>query len=236
MTTLFLALIACDISRDTTGVDSDSGDGDSGGAVGGECLVHVDHRVGDLTCTLVEDEDGTPVLWYGRDVDAEHPLAIRLRTDDPTIVPVLAASAESWNAVLDEAGVWLGYQAEEAVEDFPCALETLEDLPEQVAGFCIATPTEWSENIEESFQDDAYVTRLNSPCDGTLRGSMTVLHPLWADALTGQAVAKALGHLTSVVAIDDDTALMADHWEGATAPSTALEGSCAAWQYRDWSD
>jgi len=228
VTALLLSLVACDVvSRNTSPLGSDSG------AVAENCLVHVDHLVGELTCTLVEDQDGTPVLWYGRDVDAEHPLAIRLRTDDASIVPALAGAAASWNAVLDEAGVWLGYEAEAAVEPFACALETLEDLPEQVAGFCIATPTEWSENIEAAYQDDAYVTRLNSPCDGTLRGSMTVLHPLWADALTEQAVAKALGHLTSVVAIDDDTALMADHWEGATAPATALEGTCAAWQYRN---
>ncbi len=222
-------LAGCEaVSRNTAGLGSDTGEVR-------RCLEHVAHTVDGLTCTLVED-DGVPVLWYGRDVDADHPLTIRLRTDDADIVPVLAGAAEAWNGVLDGAGVWLNYEAEEVVDPFTCSLDTLEDLPEQVAGFCIATPDEWSTHIDESDQDNAYVTRLNSPCDGTLRGSMTVLHPLWADALTDQAVAKALGHLTSVVAIDDDGALMAEHWEGATAPTLDHEGTCAAWQYRDQAD
>ncbi len=228
MIALWLTLSACGVSQDTSVLVVDE---EASG-----CLVHVDHTVGDLTCTLVEDEDGMPVLWYGRDVDAEHPLVIRLRTDDLTLQAVLEGAAESWNVVLDASEVWLGYSVEESVEGFSCALETLEDLPEQVAGFCIATDAEWAESIEESHQGDAYVTRLNSPCDGTLRGSMTLLHPLWADGLTEQVLAKALGHLTSVVAIEDDDALMAEHWEGASVPTTDIEGTCVAWQYRDQAD
>jgi hypothetical protein len=227
MIPLLLSLLACEVSQDTGGLVA----GDSG--LSTDCLVHVDHVVGEMTCTLIEDGNDTPVVWYGRDVDAEHPLAIRLRTDDEAIIPVLEAAAEAWNTVLANAGVALAYDAEDtAVDSYVCALETLEDLPEQVAGFCIATVAEWEENIEAIHQDDAYVTRLNSPCDGTLRSSMTVLHPLWAGELTQQAIAKALGHLTSVVAIDSDEALMADHWEGAATPQDALEGACAAWQYR----
>ena len=228
MTALWLGLLACGVSQDTSGLVSEE---ETTG-----CLVHVDHAVGDLTCTLVEDADGTPVLWFGRDVDAEHPLTIRLRTEDPVLAEMLEGAAQGWNEVLEASGVWLAYSVEETVESFSCALESLEDLPEQVAGFCLASEAEWAEGIQESQQGDAYVTRLNSPCDGTLRGSMTVLHPLWAEGLTEQVLAKALGHLTSVVAIDDDAALMADHWDGATVPTMDIEGSCAAWQYRDRSD
>ena len=73
--------------------------------------------------------------------------------------------------------------------------------------------------------------------------TMLVRHGIMLVGATGTGkttcatvLAKALGHLTSVVAIDDDTALMADHWDGATVPTTDIEGSCAAWQYRDRSD
>lgn len=229
MSLLLLMVTGCGISRNTSALSSDTG-----GAT--DCLVHVAHTVDDLTCTVIEQGDGTPVIWFGRDVNAEHPLSIRLRTDDPAIVSALETAATAWSEVLASNGVLLAYEVDAVVDPFACALETLEDLPAQVAGFCIATPDEWSTNIASGHQDDAYVTRLNSPCDGTLRGSMTVLHPLWADALTPQAIAKALGHLTSVVAIDHDAALMADHWEGEDLPQDGLEGVCAAWQYRELED
>ncbi len=198
-----------------------------------ECFAHAERQVGELTCTLIEQEDATPILWYGRDVGPDDPLEIRLRTSDTNLQGPLATAAEAWNGVLATAGVMLAYDVELVADPVPCRLDGIADLPEQVAGFCLATDEEWAAEVPEEHQSHAYVTRLNSPCDGTLRGSMTLLHPLWSGALTDQLTAKALGHLTSVVEIDAEGALMADHWDGATLPQDDYEGACAAYQYRD---
>ena len=198
----------------------------------GECFVHVERDVDGLRCTLIEEEDGTPVLWYGRDVAEGHPLAIRLRASDPDLVEALTPAAEAWNDVLEVAGVLLAYEVEQVADgEVSCRLDGIEDLPDQVAGFCVATEAEWAAEVPAEHQEHAYVTRLNSPCDGTLRGSMTPLHPLWAGVLTEQVAAKALGHLTSVVEIEADAALMAEHWDGASLPVDEYEGTCAGFQY-----
>ncbi len=197
------------------------------------CFEHVVRDVDGLRCTLIEEEGGTPVLWYGRDVAEGHPLAIRLRASDPDLVGALTPAAEAWNEVLETAGVLLAYEVEQVAEgEVPCRLDGIADLPEQVAGFCVATEAGWAAEVPAEHQEHAYVTRLNSPCDGTLRGSMTLLHPLWAGELTQQVAAKALGHLTSVVEVEADAALMAEHWDGASLPVDEYEGTCAAYQYR----
>jgi hypothetical protein len=198
-----------------------------------DCLTEVSVEVEGQSCTLVESTGGEPLVWYGRDVGPDNPLAVRVIYSAAEVGAALVGAAGAWNAVLDGRGVPLAYQVDEGPEALECTLDALEELPQQAAAFCLATAAQWAEKAPATHADSAYVTRLNTPCDGTLRGSYTLLNPEYFSGWGDQAVARVLGHLTAIVAIDDGDALMSEGWSDTATPDDAHEGACAAYQYRD---
>lgn len=230
MTALLWMLLACRTTDKTPESPADDSSTDSDPQ---SCVLHVPRETEGVACTLLEMSDGSPLVWYGRDAGPGHPLQIRVRLREPELSEELNTQIEAWNAVLSERGVLLRYEVDDAAMELPCALDSLFDLPEQVVGVCLASAEEWSAAVPEANQNNAYYSRVNSPCDATIRGGLMMLNPEHAATWGERSLGKALGHMSSIVSIDDAGALLDNGWEGSAQPDAAVEGACVAYQYRE---
>lgn len=203
---------------------------DSGVLESDSCLQHVTHEVDGVQCTLIEMEQ-QPLVWYGRDVSEGNPLQVRVMVADASLLSDVQSYASSWNAVLEGRDVLLAYSVDEQVSDWECALDSLYDLPQQTAGFCVATEEQWRADVPEASIDNAYYSRVNSPCDATIRGSLTLINPADAEPWGARSVGRAFGHMSSLVSVDDSDALLHTGWEGAAEPQDSPEGVCVQYQY-----
>ena len=196
-----------------------------------QCLAHTAREVEGRECTLLETPDGAPVIWFGRDVMEGHPLEVRVMWRDEALQTAIEVQTAAWNEVLETHGVLVEYVLDETASVFDCVPDAYEGFTQQTVGFCVASADEWAQVISEP-EDGAYSVRMNSPCDATLRGAVVMVNERQVEAWGQRSVGKSLGHLSSLISVDLDDALMADGWAGEPVPGDA-EGRCVAYHYRN---